>query len=812
MSDYDSDDELARCHYLPASSAETLQKELVEIVEEDAPVYADASETFAANSGAGNAATAADVPDGIQEVQGAEDSPSDLAAPPHCKIVELQDLYAKADTNAKCCKKDCSKTLSIESARLYLINFLALDKPIRDAMLAMVASSGRPLRCSEKQRKGRAQPTNLRTAYFFRNNSVCRNFIMALYGTNRNTLLRLAAKVDSMLSNTDDIVSFDETRGGDTSDVDKGKASAKLVVGFIDALASKHALPDPGRSNRSAGFGLYLQLPATFIRAECHKRYRMVMAIKGESPVGIGLFNKLWNECRPNVVTLSNRSDMCSTCAKLHGRYAQHIASTAPGSSVKAKKIMDLMIFHRSTASAGRAFYKEKQREAREAWEQRIIKDGVIKVKLVVLSMDFAQSVEIPCHPDQEGDIFSLSPLKLGIFGIADEGRREQTTFLLPEEVSFKKSGSAVGSMLLKYLSDMGVEADEIHIFADNASSQNKNQFVFSMLQMISVRNMFGAKKIRLCFMTPGHTKFAPDGWFGLLKRLLRRLSNDTILDIEQAVSQTGRDPKYIEQIGGPGERHHPKFTHHPVTHAPLMKSLNLTELHRKYFKNVTGTTLMYDIVFNVDGTFDYRGSPCGDGSSNAAGRHWSKFDFVMGGKMGLLKTDNFDLMESAPLDIMDDERKAYLRKKIFEFVQAGTKTYALRPKLGPVNCRSLTIPSGVDDEITGATDDEDEDKALYQLVHVPNLLRTDVLKMNKKERIDEVLKQTKEYSEEDLKKLSRPELQDILYKFTSAPTKRGNYRPSAKAKKTRKKGPIQKKTSAKKARSEDHGQANSMA
>ena len=56
---------------------------------------------------------------------------------------------------------------------------------------------------------------------------------------------------------------------------------------------------------------------------------------------------------------------------------------------------------------------------------------------------------------------------------------------------------------------------------ADNCSGQNKNRFV---MQYLAWRVMTGLnKRIEISFMMVGHTKFAPDWCFGLLKQRFRR-------------------------------------------------------------------------------------------------------------------------------------------------------------------------------------------------------------------------------------------------------------------------------------------------
>lgn len=92
----------------------------------------------------------------------------------------------------------------------------------------------------------------------------------------------------------------------------------------------------------------------------------------------------------------------------------------------------------------------------------------------------------------------------------------------MPEEKSFTKSGSGVGSMVYDNLSSTGEISDTIHLFADNTAALNKNQYLFSLPAAIVCKNEFGSKQTRLSFMSVGQTQFAPVSWLGLLKLVYR--------------------------------------------------------------------------------------------------------------------------------------------------------------------------------------------------------------------------------------------------------------------------------------------------
>ena len=61
---------------------------------------------------------------------------------------------------------------------------------------------------------------------------------------------------------------------------------------------------------------------------------------------------------------------------------------------------------------------------------------------------------------------------------------------------------------------DLGETAVDLH--CDNCSGQNKNRFMLNYLIWRVMRGLH--TEITINFMPPGHTKFAPDWCFGLLK------------------------------------------------------------------------------------------------------------------------------------------------------------------------------------------------------------------------------------------------------------------------------------------------------
>ena len=89
-------------------------------------------------------------------------------------------------------------------------------------------------------------------------------------------------------------------------------------------------------------------------------------------------------------------------------------------------------------------------------------------------------------------------------------------------------------------------------LHCDNCSGQNKNRF---MLNYLVWRVMCGLHtEITINFMPPGHTKFAPDWCFGLLKKKFRREEVHCLDDLARVVdSSTKKGVNRAQLVGTEG-------------------------------------------------------------------------------------------------------------------------------------------------------------------------------------------------------------------------------------------------------------------
>ena len=83
-----------------------------------------------------------------------------------------------------------------------------------------------------------------------------------------------------------------------------------------------------------------------------------------------------------------------------------------------------------------------------------------------------------------------------------------------------------------------------VMLHTDNCVGQNKNNAFMQYLawRVITKRN----HSIQVSFMLVGHTKFAPDRFFGLFKRQFRRATVDTMVDVMRVMKESSVAGKNI--------------------------------------------------------------------------------------------------------------------------------------------------------------------------------------------------------------------------------------------------------------------------
>ena len=149
-------------------------------------------------------------------------------------------------------------------------------------------------------------------------------------------------------------------------------------------------------------------------------------------------------------------------------------------------------------------------------------------------------------HP---GPIYFKTPRKCQLFGIHVEGLSRQVNYLIDESVSCGKGANAVISLLHHFLTNFAIGEKHLRLHADNCGGQNKNAMMMWHL-MWRVHSGLN-EEASISFMLAGHTKFAPDWCFGLLKKKLRDTYVSSLEDIKEVCKQSSVTGVNTSQLVG---------------------------------------------------------------------------------------------------------------------------------------------------------------------------------------------------------------------------------------------------------------------
>lgn len=294
----------------------------------------------------------------------------------------------------------------------------------------------------------------------------------------------------------------------------------KRVLTFIENITVVHGLPDPGRDLRAAKGRLKVYLPTIMNYKSVHRVYERSMVLEGFDPVKYQTFRKLWIEYFSHIVFSRPKSDLCMTCED-----NKKLINASIASGDEEYKLDCLMKAreHLVAAKKERDYYRASIQESKESYVNAT-SGGTVNLdqdSVIHYSWDFAQQLQFPYEDHQVGPIFFKSPRTAQLFGVCCEAIPQQINYLIDEADFPGKGADTVISLLDHFFDNYGLGEEHVLLTADNCVGQNKNNAV---IQYLMYRILTGKhKSITLSFMLVGHTKFSPDGYFGLIKKRYRR-------------------------------------------------------------------------------------------------------------------------------------------------------------------------------------------------------------------------------------------------------------------------------------------------
>ena len=358
--------------------------------------------------------------------------------------------------------------------------------------------------------------TRKKQDYYFAGVKICRGLFIFLHDLGPSQFKDICDHVDANRDTIRPRVHGNSARlPSNTTEFEEIQA----VKEFILNIGRVRGMPLPGRLpglRETEGYFLSTKEKKLGI----YNEYKRAAEEDNRKPVKLSSFYSFWNQLTPVVKVLSPETDLCDVCHD-HCKglmYSGHLTED------EKRKRFAAGVAHIDAARAEREYYNGQIGLAQE--------DGNISH----ISFDYAQQIHYPFSSEQVGSAYFKTPRKCGIFGTCEEAPGDiQVNYLIDEAEQVGKGANAVVSMLDHYLSNHWQPTPVLFLHADNCVGQNKNNTMIQYLMWHLLTSE--TEKVEISFMVSGHTKFAPDRHFGLIKKKYRdEDAVDTLEDVQKMV------------------------------------------------------------------------------------------------------------------------------------------------------------------------------------------------------------------------------------------------------------------------------------
>lgn len=368
------------------------------------------------------------------------------------------------------------------------------------------------------------------------------------------------------------------------------KPEREMVKSFIINFSENQGLPDPGRDVRKGKGRLRILLPSVMNYFSIHQVYEASMSGSGLDAVGYRTFLRIWQEEAPYIVFNNPKSDLCIQCENFKKQINQIAAILDEGKEEKQAKLYQEAIHHLNHAKKERLYYRAHAILANKNY-QKIIGSGEIRTPYKANSVDgmqhyswdFAQQFHYPFEDQQVGPIYFKTPRRAQLFGVCCEGIPKQINYLIDEADFLEKNANTVISLLDHFFENHALGEKSVYLTADNCVGQNKNN---ALIQYLMYRILMGLhSNIELSFLVVGHTKFSPDGYFGLIRHRYRRSQVYTYEDLSKVVEASSPNGHNVCQ----------------TYNQPKIIYRNWTDWLAQFFKIIPGITGYHHFQMNND-------------------------------------------------------------------------------------------------------------------------------------------------------------------------------------------------------------------
>lgn len=311
------------------------------------------------------------------------------------------------------------------------------------------------------------------------------------------------------------------------------------VITFLDNYAEEHAVALPGRVPGFKRSDIKL-LPSSATKASIHRLYEQSAESAGLPVVSYSKFVTMWNELRPLVRITKPMTDLCHTCQKNNS----NIYRSANLLDEEKSEIVRKQEAHLLDAERERSLYKRVCEESKRNLKPILNSLDFNETRTACsfkgkmhYSFDYAQQVHLPSNPMQPGPIYFKVPRKVGIFGVCCESLPRQVNFVIDEAGSAGKGANATISYLHYFFQKHGIGETDVHLHADNCCGQNKNSYVLWYLAWRIITGLH--QSCVYSFLIVGHTKFACDWCFGLLKQSFRKSFISSLYEFASVIDRS---------------------------------------------------------------------------------------------------------------------------------------------------------------------------------------------------------------------------------------------------------------------------------
>lgn len=457
------------------------------------------------------------------------------------------------------CGKSCKSKLSFEGIAKVRREFRSLGWAEKNSFMLSQLSSC--MRYSEKAKSGRRFTDRVRQKFDYHisyDRPVCREVFLFYYGETIDRLKRLQKhRVEVGIST---IVHGNEGRTPKHACSSEDKNDIKI---FIHNYAATHGMPDPGRDLRHGQGRLRILLPTVLNYTTVHRLYEQSLLSQGKNSLGYRSFIRCWQEVAPHIIFNKPKTDLCMTCEDFKKKLNHIAADLDEKRESEKEKIYRDALAHIEAAKKERTYYNACVRMAEKEYGKLQLKKVPKKSTrpnyrniMQHYSWDFAQQFYYPYEDQQVGPIYFKTPRKAQLFGVCCEGIPRQTNYLIDEADFLEKDANTVISLLDHFFAYHGIGEKYACLTADNCVGQNKNNAVLHYLIYRTIAGLHD--NIELSFMLVGHTKFVPDGYFGLIRRIYRRSRVYTYEDLKQTILDSSNNGQNDCQTFIQGDRKTP--------------------------------------------------------------------------------------------------------------------------------------------------------------------------------------------------------------------------------------------------------------